>query len=102
TLSNLSRDVHEMRESAFFPSGFNLSKTTLSVLAGEENVKWPGSAMSFQALAEILEVDFETAFKIHKEVFGAAHYVGGQNIPLEEIGWPEEIKEKIARRLILP
>lgn len=102
TLSNLSRDIHEMRESAFLPSGFNLSKTTLSFLAGEENVKWPGSALSFQALAEILEVDFETALKIQREVFGAAHYVGGQNTPLKEVELPEEVKEKIAHRLVLP
>ena len=102
TLSNLSRDIHEMRESAFLPSGFNLSKTTLSVLAGEENVKWPGAVLSFQALAEILEVDFETALEIHRKLFGATHYVGGKNTPLEEIEFPDDVKEKILQRLVLP
>lgn len=102
TLSNLSRDIREMRESAFLPSGFNLSKTTLSFLAGEENVKWPGSALSPQALAEILEVDIETALKIQREVFGATHYVGGQNTLLKEVELPEEVKEKITHRLVLP
>lgn len=102
TLSSLSRDIHEMRESAFFPSGFNLSKTTLSFLTGKENVKWPGGVLSFQALAEILDVDLGTALKIQREVFGANHYVGGQNTPLEEVDLPEEVKERIASLLVIP
>lgn len=101
TLSNLSRDIHEIRESAFLPSGFNLSKTTLSVLAGERNVKWPGSMLTFQAIAEILEVDFETALIIKQKVFGATHFLEGCNTPLEKIELPDEVKEKIAKRLLL-
>lgn len=101
-LSDLTRDIHEIRERAFHPSGFNLSRTTLSVLAGEENVKWPGEALSFQALAEILDVEFETAIKIQQEVFGAAHYVGGRNVPLDEIDLADQVKNKIRQHLKLP
>lgn len=101
-LSDLARDIHEIRERAFHPSGFNLSRTTLSVLAGDENVKWPGEALSFQALAEILDVDFETAIKIQQEVFGAAHYIGGRNVPLDEIDLADQVKNKIRQHLKLP
>lgn len=102
TIARLQGDIHKIRESAFFPSGFNLSKTTLSILSGEKDVKWPGGALSFQALAEILEVDFETALKIQRDVLGASHHVGGKNVSLAEVDLPEVVKEKIAKRLMLP
>lgn len=102
TLSELARDIHEIRERAFHPSGFNLSRTTLAVLSGEENVKWPGEALSFQALAEVLDVDFETAAKIQQEIFGAAHYLGGRNTPVDEIDLPDQVKNKIRQYLKLP
>ncbi|QDL91085.1 ATP-binding protein [Paroceanicella profunda] len=101
-LSDLARDIREIRECAFHPTGLNLSKTTLSVLAGEEGVKWPGEALTFQALAELLEVDFETAIKIQQEIFGATKYVGGKNTPLGDAKLPEQVKEKILQQLALP
>lgn len=101
-ISDLVRDIHEIRERAFHPSGFNLSRTTLSVLSGEKNVKWPGEVLSFQALAEVLDVDLETASKIQQDVFGAAHYIGGSNMPLDEIELTDQVKDKIRQYLKLP
>jgi len=47
-------------------------------------------------------VDFETAVKIQQEVFGAAHYLGGRNTPLDEIDLPDQVKNKIRQYLKLP
>lgn len=101
-LSDLARDIHEIRQRAFHPTGINLSRTTLSVLSGEENVKWPGEALSFQALAEILDVDLETAIKVQEEIFGATHYVGKRNTSLDESDLPDQVKNKIRQYLKLP
>lgn len=101
-ISELTRDIHEIRQRAFHPSGINLSKTTLSILSGETDVKWPGEILSYDALAEILEVDAETALKIQREIFGANTYLGGRNIPLGDADLPDDIKSKIRQRLNLP
>ncbi|MFD1703601.1 helix-turn-helix domain-containing protein [Methylopila henanensis] len=101
-ISELARDIHEIRERAFHPSGLNLSKTTLSVLAGKKDIKWPGESLSFQALAEVLDVDSETAIKIQEKLFGAHHYVGGRNVSLNEIDLADEVKNKIRQLLKFP
>lgn len=102
TLGDLSRDIKSIRESAFHPTGINFSSTTLTTLKSDKEVKWPGEFLTFQALAEVLGVDMSTAVKIQRELFGAAHYVGGVNRPLDEIDLPDEVKERIRQRLILP
>ncbi|MCF3592909.1 ATP-binding protein [Rhodobacteraceae bacterium LMO-12] len=102
SLKELSRSLKTIQDSAFHPTGLNFSKTTLETLSTKANVKWPGQFLTFQALAEILEVDFEVALKVQHEIFGASHLAGGTNQPLEEIDLPEEVKERIRQRLILP
>ncbi|PBB52314.1 MULTISPECIES: hypothetical protein [Mesorhizobium] len=102
TLTNLSRDIKTMQESAFHPTGLNFSRTTLATLSSRAEMKWPGQFLTFQALAEVLEIDVESALRIQNEIFGASHYQGGVNKPLEDIDLPDDIKERIRQRLILP
>ncbi|MER8577663.1 ATP-binding protein [Mesorhizobium sp. M1423] len=101
-LSDLSRDLKVMRESAFHPTGLNFSRTTLAALSKSPDMKWPGQFLTFQALAEILEIDIESALTVQSELFGASHYLGGVNKPLQDIDLPNDIKERIRQRLILP
>lgn len=101
-LGEFSRTLKSMQESAFHPSGLNLSKTTLTSLSNKSDVKWPGEHLNFMGLSEILEVSTETALQIQRDLFGASHYMGGTNKPLEEIDLPEEVKDRIRQRLILP
>ncbi|WP_095091023.1 ATP-binding protein [Mesorhizobium sophorae] len=101
TLTSLSRDIKAMHENAFHPTGLNFSRTTLTALSNRADVKWPGRFLTIQALAEVLEIDIETALRIQRELFGASHYFGGANKPLEDIDLPDDIKERIRQRLIL-
>lgn len=102
TLTNLSRDVKTMQENAFHPTGLNMSRTTLTALSNRADVKWPGQFLTFQALAEVLEIDIESALTIQRELFGAWHHFGGVNKPLADIDLPDDVKERIRQRLIVP
>lgn len=101
-LANLAREIQQIKERAFHHSGLNFSKTTLSVLSREENVKWPGEAISYGALAEILNIDIESAIDIQRKLFGASHYMGMENTPLEETDLPDDLKRKVIDKIILP
>jgi|GEM_PF-5483732 len=102
SLTKLSRDVKIMQERAFHPTGLSLSKTTLGVLSQGANVTWPGQFLTFEALAEVLEIDIGTALKIQHELFAEFHLAGGISKPLDEIDLPDDVKERIRQRLIMP
>jgi hypothetical protein len=100
SLKDLVRVSKSMQESAVHPSGLNLSKTTLSALSGDTpDLKWPGEYLSIPALVEVLEIDHEVAHKIYSELYGQNHFVGGHNTDLTDLDVPEDVKEKIRKKL---
>ncbi|MEO1243966.1 MAG: ATP-binding protein [Pseudomonadota bacterium] len=102
TITDLANNAESIQDSAFHPTGLNFSKTTLAVLSNRAEVMWPGEFLSYEGIAEVLEIDIETALKIKRELFGASHHIGGENKALEEIDLPDDIKKRIRQRLILP
>ena len=102
SLSRISDTMRDIKESAVHPTGLNLSKTTLSALAGREDFKWSGPHLSFQALAEVLEVESDEAYEIYRGLFGASHYVGGSNKSIDELELSDEVKAKILKKLTIP
>ncbi len=102
TLTDVANDAKTIRERAFHPTGLNFSKSTLDTLIKGAAVKWPGEFLSYEAIAEILEVDIETALKIQQELFAVSQYIGGKNKALKDIELPDDIKERVRQRLILP
>jgi hypothetical protein len=91
-----------MSESAFYPTGLNLSKTALQALSGKSDWKWPGQSMSYAALAEVLEVDIGTALRIQQDLFGNHHFLGAVDSALDDIDVPNEVKSRIRQLISLP
>ena len=102
SIADLVNNIKLIRESAFHPTGLNLSRTTLAALSNQAEIKWPGESLSYEAIAEVLEIDIDTAIKIQRELFGASCFIGGTNKALEDIDLPDDVKERICQRLILP
>jgi len=88
-------------ESAIHSSGVNLSKTSLAALSSSLKWKWSGENLSHMALAEVLEVDMDTAHKIWSDLFGQYHLIGGRSVDLKHLDVDEEVKEKIRKRLVI-
>jgi Putative DNA-binding domain len=100
-LEDMVRISKNATESVVHSSGLNLSNTSLSALSGNSTWKWNGENLTFKGLAEVLELDMETAFKVWSGLFGATHFVNGSSVKLEQLDVAEEVKEKIRRRLII-
>lgn len=100
-LQELSQFARSMGESVVHPSGLNLSKTTLEAISQKSDWKWTGKNLSPMALAEVLEVSQEAAFKIYEGLYGNYHFLGGRNGSLSELDVDDDVKEKIRRLLVL-
>lgn len=98
-LSEVSSSLKRISELAVHPSGLALSKTSLTALGASENLKWPGWALDYRAIAEILEIDESTALKITHTLFASHNLMGGENKCLDEIDVSEEVKARIRSRL---
>lgn len=101
-LEDLVHVIKAANESVVHSSGLNLSNTTLTALSKNREWKWSGRDMSIMGLAEVLEIDTDTALKIHRQLFGGFNYVGQKDVDLSEIDIDDEIKAKIRERLIIP
>lgn len=89
-----------MKEAFVHPSGLNLSKTTLGALSKKQNWKWSGENLSVMALAEVLEIDNDSAYKVYQGLFGGHHFMGGRNLDLSKLDVDEGTREKIRTKLI--
>lgn len=101
TLRGLLNANKNMNESFVHSSGLNLSKTTLDALSKSQDWKWSGANLSPMALAEVLEVDTDTAYKVYRGLYGQQHIMGGRNIDLSELDVDEDVKDKIQKKLII-
>lgn len=98
-LSEISSSLKRISQLAIHPSGLALSKTSLTALGASENLKWPGWALDFRAIAEILDIDESAALKLTHTLFAAHNLIGGENKSLDEIDVSEEVKKRIRSRL---
>ena len=101
-LSELNRSTSDFVERTTHPSGLNLSLTTLTALTKGGETKWPGGHMDMLAIAEVLDVDQETAWTIWEKLYGAFHMLSGTNTPLDQIDLSDEVREKVKTLLKLP
>ena len=58
--------------------------------------------MDMLAIAEVLDVDQETAWTIWEKLYGAFHMLSGTNTPLDQIDLSDEVREKVKTLLKLP
>jgi len=101
-LKELSQFAKSMGESVLHPSGLNLSKTTLQAISQKSDWKWAGENLSPMALAEVLEIRQEDAFKIYEGLYGSYHFMGGRSSDLSDLDVDDDVKEKIRRLLVIP
>jgi len=100
-LEDLVQISRKFGETVVHSSGLNLSNTSLSALSQKTSWKWNGKNLSAQGLAEVLEVDMQTAMKIWAELYGETHFMHGQSVNLEQLDVAKEVKEKIRERLVM-
>lgn len=94
-INSLNRHIQKFVDRTTHPSGLSLSLSTLEAITDGANIKWPGADLEPDTLAELLDVDSETAFKIYKGLYRASHFMGGTTKTLEELDIPEAVKDKV-------
>lgn len=101
TLQDTSRSISDFKNGVLHPTGLNLSRTTLKSLSEGGHVKWPGRFLGHQAISELLEVDLSTAIDIQEALYGNQFYNNEIIVSLDELNFPNELKDRINSRLEL-
>lgn len=102
SLKSIETSLEKFVGEAVEPSGIVLSRSMVASLNSKTQEKRDPEFLSFYALSNILDIDLDMAFEVHRQVFGYVHLLGGKKTPLRDIELPEDVKEKIMARLKLP